>query len=131
MKKLRVVTLWFQSVYTLLTALWPIVDIESFMWVSGYKVDVWLVKTVSILLLAVAVCLLLAIFSKGDHFPVYMLALLAAAGLAYVDFYYALGGRISKIYMADGVIEALFVLAWLFILSNQKKKPAEAGIVKE
>jgi hypothetical protein len=52
MKLFRIV-LWVQTIYYLLTAIWPLADIESFMLVTGRKTDIWLVKTVSVLLLAV------------------------------------------------------------------------------
>lgn len=124
LKKLRTATLWSQGIYVLLTALWPIVHIESFMNVSGYKTDVWLVKTVGILLLAIAVSLLLDIFSKEINFPIAVLALFTAVGMAYVDFFYALNETIPKIYMADGAVEVVFALAWLFILLKNVGKSA-------
>lgn len=43
-----------QATYIFLTALWPLVHLESFMAVTGYKTDVWLVKTVGALLIPVA-----------------------------------------------------------------------------
>lgn len=125
-QKLRVALLWSQGSYTLLTAVWPIVHIKSFMDVSGYKTDIWLVKTVGILLAAIAVCLLLSISSK-ENFPVAVLGLFTAAGMAYVDFFYALNDTIPDIYMADGTVEILFVLVWMYLLVKGSKKPAAAG----
>lgn len=125
-QKLRAALLWSQGSYTLLTAVWPIVHIKSFMDVSGYKTDIWLVKTVGILLAAIAVCLLLSISSK-QNFPVAVLGLFTAAGMAYVDFFYALNDTIPDIYMADGAVEILFVLVWMYLLVKGSKKPAAAG----
>lgn len=125
-QKLRAALLWSQGSYTLLTAVWPIVHIKSFMDVSGYKTDIWLVKTVGILLAAIAVCLLLSISSK-ENFPVAVLGLFTAAGMAYVDFFYALNDTIPDIYMADGAVEILFVLVWIYLLVKGSKKPAAAG----
>ena len=115
-QKLYMLTLWAQGIYTFFTAVWPIVDIESFMLVSGYKTDIWLVKTVSILLIAVSVCLLINTSSVHPTLSIIILALLVAVGMAYVDFYYSLNGTISKIYMADGFVEILFIISWLIIL---------------
>jgi hypothetical protein len=109
-----------QGSYTFLTALWPIVHINSFMWISGYKNDVWLVKTVGVCLMAISVCLLTSIFSKGSILPIAALALFTAVGLAYVDFYYALNNVIRKIYMADGIVEIIFALCWLIVLRQNK-----------
>ena len=127
-QKLRIALLWSQGGYTLLTAIWPIVHIKSFMDVSGYKTDVWLVKTVGVLLAAIAVCLLLSIAEK-ENFPVSVLGLFTAAGMAYVDFFYALTDTIPDIYMADGIAEILFAVLWLYLLlkNARYKKPAEAG----
>jgi hypothetical protein len=111
-----------QGMYAFLTALWPIVHMESFMWISGYKHDVWLVKTVSVCLLAISVSLLSGIFVKDTILPVIILALFTAAGLAYVDFYYAINDVIWNIYMADGAIEVLFTICWLVIVIKQRKK---------
>lgn len=109
-----------QGTYTFLTALWPIVHINSFMWISGYKHDVWLVKTEGVSLMAISVCMLTSIFTKGNILPVAALALFTSAGLAYVDFYYALNNVIRNIYMADGVIEIIFALCWLFLLFKRR-----------
>lgn len=104
----------------MITAVWPIVDIQSFMQVSGYKTDIWLVKTVAALLVAISAGLLGATRAEQYNIPIIVLALVAAVGLAYVDFYYALNDTIWNIYMADGVIEILFAISWLVILSKNK-----------
>jgi hypothetical protein len=46
------------------------------------------------------------------------LALLAAVGMAYVDFYYALNDAIWDIYMVDGVVEILFAVSWVIVLKE-------------
>ena len=97
------------------------------MLVSGYKFDRWLVKTVSILLLAIAVALLLTARQKTENFPISVLALFTAAGLAYVDFYYALSGTIPDIYMADGIAELVFAGLWLYILLGNKQGSSNGG----
>ena len=104
----------------MITAVWPIVDIQSFMQVSGYKTDIWLVITVATLLVAISAGLLVATRAEQYNIPIIVLALVAAVGLAYVDFYYALNDTIWNIYMADGVIEILFAISWLVILSKNK-----------
>ena len=118
-QKLYRVLLWTQGIYTFLTAAWPIIDIESFLFVTGYKTDIWLVKTVSILLLVISIVLLFSTPSfKQVNYQVALLALLVAIGMAYVDFYYSLNKTISKIYMADGFVEIVFVVGWLIVLKK-------------
>ena len=123
MKQLRHYTLLVQSVYTLITAVWPLVHLRSFMQVTGYKVDQWLVITVSLLLLAIGVCLLLELRAAKPSLPVAVLALLTACGMAFVDFYYALNDRIRDIYMADGVVEVVFIVCWLLVLAKWRSLP--------
>src|SRR5215212_957320 len=101
MKFARVV-LWIQGVYTFITAIWGLVDIQSFMMVSGPKMDIWLVKTVSVLLVAIAITWFLTLYFNWDIMPCALLALTTTSGLAAIDFYYALKGTIRWVYMVDG-----------------------------
>jgi hypothetical protein len=107
---------WPQSIYTLITAIWPLVHIKSFMEVTGYKTDVWLVKTVGALLIPVALCLGMHLFIKTDHRPAILLGSLTAVAFICIDFYYALNDVISDIYLADGVLQIIFLLAWAYLM---------------
>ena len=120
--KFRQYLLAIQGIYTFITAVWPIVHIESFMLVSGPKSDIWLVKTEGVTLMAIGVCLLTGVFAKGDYWPLAALALFTSIGLAYVDFYYALNDTIWDTYMADGVIQIIFATCWLIILWKERKQ---------
>jgi hypothetical protein len=122
LEKLYKATIWSQAIYTFITAVWPIVNIKTFMLVSGYKTDIWLVKTVSVLLLAISICLLVNASSNKFNFPIVLLSLLVAIGMAYVDFYYSINGTISKIYMADGFVEILFVIGWFVIILKKSRR---------
>lgn len=105
-----------QSLYILVTAIWPLVDIDSFMAVTGPKTDVWLVKTVGALLLLISLSMLAQLQLKAD----YRLLALSGGGTAIafivIDFYYALNDVISDIYLADGILEIGFLSGWLYIL---------------
>lgn len=120
MNRTRSLLLWIQGIYTLLTALWGLLDIESFMDVSGPKTDVWLVKTVSVLLVPFSIFLLLCNFYKMPAVPVMVLAALTAAGLASIDFYYTANHTIRWVYAVDGVIESIFLLVWLILFIKHK-----------
>lgn len=119
-RKLYRVLLWVQGVYTLLTALWGLIDIDSFMAVTGPKTDIWLVKTVSVILVAIGVALLSFLWVQSDPLPAILLGLLTSAGLAAIDFYYSGREVISWVYALDGIAEALFTLVWLYLLSQRK-----------
>jgi hypothetical protein len=62
-----------QSVYMLLTGIWPLVHIESFMVVTGPKADIWLVKTVGAMLIPIALTLL-CLINNADRKPQIVLA---------------------------------------------------------
>jgi hypothetical protein len=107
--------LWTQGIYILITAIWPIIHIKSFMEVTGYKTDIWLVKTVGALLIPVALCLLAHLFLAGDRRLAIILGGFTAIAFICIDFYYALTDVIPDIYLADGVIEAAFLLLWIYV----------------
>lgn len=95
-RKIYSILLWTQGVYTLLTALWGLVDIDSFMAVTGPKTDIWLVKTVSVLLVAIALSLLSGLIDGFYRLPVAILGLSTSIAMASIDFYYTLNNMISK-----------------------------------
>jgi len=114
-----------QGIYTLLTALWALVDIKSFMEVTGPKTDVWLVKTVAVLLLPIAVCFLWNLFFKTDRLLVIIIGIMSSAGLAFIDFHYTKNGTIKWIYKADGYLQLLFLLVWVILLVRHIKSYRE------
>lgn len=105
--------LTFQGVFYALTALWGLIDIDSFMLVTGPKTDIWLVKTFAWLILAIALTLLLTAYLQNFSVPIAVLAICSAAFLAGTEIFYVAKGIISSIYLMDAVIEILFVLSWL------------------
>jgi hypothetical protein len=119
--KLYKALLWIQGLYTLLTALWGLIDIDSFMAVTGPKNDIWLVKTVSVVLLAIAATLITYLFIQGDPLPAMVLGLLTSAGLAAIDFYYSGRKVISPVYALDGIAEVVFALVWVYLLLQRRK----------
>lgn len=117
--KLYKALLWVQGLYTLLTALWALIDIDSFMDITGPKTDTWLVKTVSTVLLAIAVTLISFIYVRTDPLPAIILGFFTSAGLAAIDFYYSGRGVISPVYALDGIAEVIFALVWIYLLLNR------------
>lgn len=113
--KLLGLLLGVQTIYTLGTAIWPLVHVESFMQVTGVKTDVWLVKTVGALLVPMALCLGTYLFIQCDRRPAMLLGGLSAVAFICIDFYYALNDVISNVYMADGSLQAVFLFAWIYI----------------
>ena len=102
-----------QGIYTLLTALWGIFDINSFMAVTGPKADIWLVKTVSVLLVAISITLLSFLWLRSNPLQAMLLGSFTAIGLAIIDIWYAGHGRISLVYLLDAMAELVFLALWL------------------
>lgn len=104
---------WIQALYYASTGLWPLFEIDSFMAVTGPKTDLWLVRTVGVLLAVTG--LVLGWAAKRKHVPVELVAIAVgqAAVLAAIDVVYVSVGRISPIYLLDAVAEAALILGWL------------------
>lgn len=107
--------------YFLITGIWPHVHMASFLWVSGPKADLWLVKTVGALVAVSGSIFLLSAINRRITFEILLLAVLSALSLALIDVYYALTGVISHIYLADAIAEATLIFAWLIAKKNDPK----------
>lgn len=119
-QKLYKYALLVQGMYVLLTAVWALVDIQSFMFITGPKTDVWLVRTVAVLLICISLFFLLS-SKKSEEPRVTLTALVFSFGLAYIDFYYTLNNTIRWVYALDGIVESMFGLLWLYFLFSPRK----------
>ena len=114
-----------QGAYYALTGLWSLVDLDSFQAVTGPKRDLWLVKTVGVLVLAVGATLMLAGTRRSRAPEVPVLALGSAAGLGAIDVLYAVRGEISRIYFGDAVAQLVLIAAW--VLALRRTPPPTTG----
>ena len=103
-----------QGVFYVATGVWPLVDIVSFQLVTGPKTDLWLVRTVGVLVTVIGLVLLSSARSRRVTNEIVMLAAGSALGLAGIDLIYALSGRISAVYLGDAVVEIGFAVLWAF-----------------
>lgn len=126
--KLILWLLYGQSIYYLLTGVWPILHIESFMAVTGPKNDIWLVQTVGVMIIAVGLSLFTAARIKSYHLPTMILGLSAALGLMLVDVVFYLKGDIPAIYLADAIAELLLVLAWAYFIAKSGKQSSSESL---
>jgi hypothetical protein len=104
---------WSHAIYIFITAVWPIIDIESFMMVTGPKTDIWLVKTVGALLIPVSITMMVNLVAVNNKWPLITLAAGTAIAFICVDCYYALNDVISDIYLADAAVEFIFLIGWM------------------
>jgi hypothetical protein len=126
---------WFQGLYFFTTGIWPVLHVRSFKWVTGEKTDNlpsgldadhWLLMTVSSLILAVAITLLVAAWRKTRELEIAILAMAAAAGLTTIDIVYVTRGVILPIYLLDAAIEIPLILLWLGCLALTPRAAAGA-----
>lgn len=108
--------------YFLLPSVWPLLHMSSFLAVTGPKTDLWLVRTVALLLVAISLAFLTAAWRREYTPALGVLAVGSACGLAGVDFYYALQDRIWDTYLIDGVGEIVLVLAWMIYFFKSRSK---------
>ena len=105
----------FQSLYYVVTGLWPLVHLASFEAVTGPKADAWLVQMVGLLAVAAGFALALATARGHGRLPV-TVALAAGSAIAFaaIDVRYTALGRISPVYLADAAVELGIVIGlWL------------------
>jgi len=91
---------------------WPLLHMRSFEAVLGPKTDRWLVKTVAGLLVANGVVQLRAA-TPAEARQAARIGVGTATVLLLADLRYAVPGRISRMYLLDGVLEAAWIAAWL------------------
>lgn len=105
-----------QGFYYFVTGIWPLLSIDTFMQVTGPKTDIWLVKTVGILVTVIGAALINAGLWIDFSPEVLIIAIGSALGLMLIDVVYVSKKIISKIYLLDAAAELLLVIGWLLAL---------------
>ena len=106
-----------QGIYFFVFGVWPIIHMKSFLRVTGPKTDLWLVKTVGIILAMIGVALILAWLNAEINTSIIVLAIGSAFSLALVEFIYVAKQVISPIYLGDAVVELILIGWWLLSLA--------------
>jgi hypothetical protein len=102
-----------QGVYFLLTGVWPLVSIRTFMAVTGPKTDIWLVKTVGVVVAVIGAVLVLAGWRGAVTPEILLLAVGSAGGLAAIDVWYVARRVIAPIYLLDAALEVGLIVLWV------------------
>jgi hypothetical protein len=108
-----------QAIYFILTGIWPILHIKSFMAVTGPKTDIWLVKTVGVLVTVIGVALAIAAARKNFSIEIFTLAVGSAAALTAIDIIYVAKKVIDRIYLLDALAEFILIAAWVALWVNR------------
>jgi hypothetical protein len=98
-----------QAVYYVVSGLWPVVHLRSFMAVTGPKRDTWLVKTFGFSLAALGASMMPR--ADADRRTQRGFAVGSALALAAADMFYVARGRISPIYLGDAAVELALAAA--------------------
>jgi hypothetical protein len=113
-----------QGLYYLLSGLWPLVHMESFVSFTGPKTDLWLVDTVGVLVTVIGAVLLFAAARHQVTSAIWLLAIGSAAGLTIIDGFYALRGVIWSVYLLDAVAEVVLIALWAIALVRSRHTAA-------
>jgi hypothetical protein len=109
-----------QAVYYIPFSIWGLVNIRSFMWVTGKKEDGWLVKTVCLLLITVGAVIGRA--GRKDRITpeIAALGIGSSASLATIDVYYVAKGRIRWVYLLDALGNIGLIAGWIAAIRTEE-----------
>ena len=102
-----------QGIYFFVSGIWPVLHMSSFLRVTGPKTDLWLVRTVGLILAVIGAALILAQVYAQVNAAIIVLAIGSALSLAVIEFVYVSRKVIPPIYLADAVIEVLIIGWWI------------------
>jgi hypothetical protein len=110
-----------QGLFYVITGIWPIVHIDSFLFVTGPKHDLWLVQTVGALLAGIGIVMLLSTTEDRLGLTCKRLAIAIASVLAGADLLFAVRGIVSPVYLLDALVELLFLMGWVVTMVADKR----------
>lgn len=120
MNDFSIVLAWIQGLYFLVTGVWPLVHVRSFMAVTGPKTDVWLVQTVGVLIIVIALTILLGAWQGKVEKLAVFIAVGSALALTMVDIVFVLKRQISKIYLVDAAVELALLGGWCIVMLDRR-----------
>lgn len=106
-----------QGIYFFVTGVWPLVSMKTFLMVTGPKTDLWLVKTVGVILAVIGLVLIVAQVNAEINTAIIVLAIGSALSLALVEFVYVAKRVISAVYLGDAFLELILIGWWIVSIS--------------
>jgi hypothetical protein len=85
----------------------------SFLKVTGPKTDLWLVKTVGLILAVIGAVLIFAQANAEINMSLIILGIGSALSLAVIEFVYVAKRVISLIYLGDAFLELILIVWWV------------------
>ena len=101
-----------QGIYFFVTGVWPLISMRTFLLVTGPKTDLWLVKTVGVILAVIGLVLIVAQVNGEVNTPIIILSIGSGLALAIVEFIYVAKRVISPIYLGDAFAELILIVWW-------------------
>lgn len=122
-KKMSNITLLsiVHGLYFLLAGIWPVIHMSSFIAVTGPKIDLWLVRTVGMLVFFIGAGLLGAAAKKEITFPMILVIVGSSLSLMFIDVIYVWQNVISPIYLLDAIAELVLVTCWVVFLYQSEE----------
>lgn len=94
-------------------AVWPLLSGKTFQMVTGKKKDMWLVKTVALLLGVIGVVIGRAGMKERITPEIVQLAVGSSASLTVIDVVNVARRRISPVYLLDAAANVTLIFGWL------------------
>jgi hypothetical protein len=117
-----------QGIYYIVTGLWPLASMRSFELVTGPKTDDWLVQTVGMLLAVIGISLLARVRRARPAADTRLLGGGTALAIGGMDVFVVLTGQAPPIYLADAVVEIVFLVATLWgYFTKDRAEPETAA----
>lgn len=105
-----------QGIYFFVSGIWPILSMSTFLKVTGPKTDLWLVKTVGLILAVIGIVLIVAQVNAEINTSIIILAIGSALSLVIIEFVYVTKRVIRPIYLADAAAELILIGWWVLSL---------------
>ncbi len=102
-----------QGIFYLLSGVWPMVHLRSFLAVTGPKTDLWLVQTMGALLGVIGLALLIVARRPRIEREWTFLGAGIALALGGADVLFVQRDVIRSIYLADAAAEFLIAAGWI------------------
>ncbi|MEA3201395.1 MAG: hypothetical protein QOE90_2823 [Thermoplasmata archaeon] len=120
MRRYATTLAWLQGAYYVITGVWPLVSLASFMAVTGPKTDTWLVQTFGVLVAVVGGVLILAARRRAVDGQTALLAAGVALALSVCDVIFVSLHSISAVYLLDAIPEVALVVLWGLAARREK-----------
>lgn len=120
-----------QGIYYLATGAWPFIHLGSFLAVTGPKTDIWLLYTVSVLIVVIGTVLLAAAWLNRISGEIIVLAAGSAIALTGIDVVFVFRDVIDEIYLLDAALEVLLIAGWGIAVYSHSRAGKERTLGRE